>query len=161
MTKIKHLILFFCLAGCFAACKNDNSPVDNVSVEEQLKIDTTAIRAFVVKNNIPAIKDPSGVFYQIIQPGTGTVKYSKSTQVSVDYEGRYLNGSVFDSSKGQLITLTLGQVINGWFIGIPYIQPGGKIRLIIPSGQAYGKQGQGPIAPNTVLDFTVSLSAAQ
>lgn len=161
MTKIKHLILFFCLAGCFAACKNDNSPVDNVSVEEQLKIDTTAIRAFVVKNNIPAIKDKSGIFYQILQPGAGTVKYTTSTQVTVDYEGRYLSGSVFDSSKGQLVTLPLGNLILGWQIGIPFIQPGGKIRLIIPSGDGYGKQGQGPIAPNTVLDFTISLSAAQ
>ncbi|HEY0177262.1 MAG TPA: hypothetical protein VGC08_12845 [Pedobacter sp.] len=95
MMKIKHLLLLICIAGCFAACKKNNT--DNFDQEAQFKADTTAIRKFIVANNIPAVKDKSGLFYQIIAPGTGTVSYTLNTQISANYEGRLLNGTVFDS----------------------------------------------------------------
>ena len=77
MTKFKHLLLFVCIAGCFAACKKDD-PIDDFDYEGQYRTDTTLIRKFIVDNKIPAIKSPTGVFYQIIAPGTrtDTVKYA-------------------------------------------------------------------------------------
>ena len=153
MLKAKYFILSICIAVSFSACKK-NQVVSPVS---QFTIDTTAIRAFITTNNIPAIKDENGIFYQIINPGTGTFPYSASTKVTVDYKGKLLNGTVFEDSYGIPSTFTLGTLILGWQIGIPYIQKGGKIRLIIPSFYGYGNSQNGPIPANSVLDFTISL----
>jgi len=153
MNKIKHLLLLVCIAGCFTACKKDEH-----DAEKQFTADTTAIRNFIVANKISAIKDQSGIFYQIIAPGSGSVTYSTTTSVTSDYEGRLLNGQVFDSSKGTPITFTLGGVITGWQLGIPKIQKGGTIRLLIPSYYGYENRTVGSIPANSVLDFTVTLT---
>lgn len=159
MNKIKHLLLLICIAGCFAACQK-STPIDNFDYAAQFTKDTTAIRAFVVKNNIPVIKDKSGVFYQVLTPGTGNVTYTANTKITADYEGRLLDGSIFDSSKGTPISFSLGQVIGGWQIAIPFIQPTGKIRFFVPSYYGYGNTSAGSIPPNSVLDFTVTLTNA-
>jgi FKBP-type peptidyl-prolyl cis-trans isomerase FkpA len=157
MMKIKHLLLLVCIAGCFASCSKDSFDAD-----EQFRNDTTAIRRFITTNNIPAVKDKSGLFYQIIAPGTGAVTYTANTSITAEYEGKLLDGAVFDATKsGSPITFTLGGVITGWQIGIPLIQPGGRIRMIIPSGYAYGNSAAGAIPANSILDFTVTLSSAK
>jgi FKBP-type peptidyl-prolyl cis-trans isomerase FkpA len=154
MNKIKYLFLLVCIAGCFAACSKKN----DFDQEAQFRSDTTAIRKFITDNNIPALKDKSGVFYQILAAGTGSVTYTASTSITADYEGRLLTGAVFDSSKGTPITFSLGAVIAGWQIAIPYIQNGGKIRMFIPSYYGYGNAEAGSIPANSILDFTVTLS---
>jgi len=153
MRNLKYLLLFVCIAGCLAACKKND-----FDQEKQFKADTTAIRKFITDNNIPAVKDPSGLFYQIIQPGSGSVNYTATTSITSNYTGRLLNGTVFDSSKGTPITFQLGGVIAGWQIGITKIQKGGKIRLIVPSLLGYGNQATGPIEENSILDFDVELT---
>jgi len=161
MVKIKHIILLVCMAGCFAACQK-NTPVDSYDPLPQFKADTTAIRTFVTANNIPALKDSYGIFYQILEPGSGTVSYVNSTKITADYEGKLLNGTVFDSTKGTPASFLLGNVIAGWQIGIQKIQKGGKIRLIIPSYYAYGTQSPSTLVPaNSVLDFTITLTDVQ
>lgn len=161
MVKFKYIILLVCIAGCFAACKK-STPVDDYDPLPQFKADTTAIRAFIKANNIPAIKDSYGIFYQIIDPGAGSVSYTGSTKITSDYEGRLLNGNIFDSTKGTPTSFSLGNVIAGWQIGIQKIQKGGKIRLIIPSYYAYGTQSPSSLVPaNSVLDFTITLTDVQ
>lgn len=155
--KIKYFILSICFAACFTACKKTET-FDPVA---QFTKDTTSIRAFITTNNIPAIKDDYGVFYQIIEPGTGSFTYTGSTRVTVDYQGRLLNGTIFDDSNGTPRTFTLGTLIGGWQIGIPYIQKGGKIRLLIPSYYGYGNSANGAIPGNSILDFTITLSNLQ
>ncbi|HEY0177263.1 MAG TPA: FKBP-type peptidyl-prolyl cis-trans isomerase, partial [Pedobacter sp.] len=59
--------------------------------------------------------------------------------------------------KGTPISFALGEVIRGWQIGIPFIQKGGQIRLLVPSLLAYQNQQNGIIPANSVLDFTVML----
>lgn len=160
MTKIKHLLLLVCIAGCFAACKKSSG--DNSDQEAQFSADTTAIRAYVKANNITAIKDNSGIFYQIIAPGTGTVSYLASTKITADYEGKLLNGTIFDTTTGKApVSFTLGQVIAGWQFGIPLIQKGGKIRLLIPSYYGYGDRAIGAIPANSILDFNITLTDVQ
>ncbi|WP_233509677.1 FKBP-type peptidyl-prolyl cis-trans isomerase [Pedobacter chinensis] len=157
MVKFRYMILLVCIAGCFAACSKKS--VDVYDPEPQFRADTTAIRAFIKANNIPALKDQYGIFYQIIEPGNGNVVYNSATQISADYEGRLLDGTIFDSSKGTPITFALGRVIGGWQLGIPKIQKGGKIRLIIPSFYGYGNVAQGNILPaNSILDFNITLT---
>lgn len=159
MVKIKYFLLLVCIAGCFAACKKTDvgEVYDPVP---QFKADTTAIRAYIKTNNISNVlkNEQYGVFYQIIQPGTGSVTYTTSTRIVVDYEGRLLNGTIFDSSKGVLQTFVLGSLIPGWQIGIPYIQKGGQIRLFIPSYYGYGEITRTGIPANSVLDFTITLN---
>ncbi|SDM27300.1 FKBP-type peptidyl-prolyl cis-trans isomerase [Pedobacter antarcticus] len=156
MNKIKYLLLFVVITAAFASCKKFGA-VDNFDHAGQFITDTTLIRKFITENEIPAIKHESGVFYQIIDPGEGDVKYTIDTKVSAEYEGRLLNGTVFDKSKGTPISFTLGRVIAGWQIGIPLIQKGGKIRLLIPSQYGYSNSSAGSIPPSSVLDFTVHL----
>ena len=155
MLKAKILLVFFLAVGAFSSCKKEN-----YDPEKQLVADDVLIRDFIAKNSIVAIKHSSGVYYQIITPGTGNVIYTGATQVTVNYEGRLLNGSVFDKSI-TAATFSLGGLIAGWQIGIPLIQKGGKIRLLIPSTLAYMNQVRKGIPENSVLDFTIELTNSQ
>jgi FKBP-type peptidyl-prolyl cis-trans isomerase FkpA len=156
MKKIKYILLFVCLAGCFSACKKDYG-FEEFDVEGQFKKDTTAIRAFAVANNIPIVKDAKyNFFYQILAPGSGDEVNGLST-ISVIYSGRLLDGTVFDS-KTTPATFSLSTAITGWQAGIPLIKKGGKIRLLLPSFYGYGNRPNGSIPANSVLDFTVELT---
>ncbi|MES2872180.1 MAG: FKBP-type peptidyl-prolyl cis-trans isomerase [Bacteroidota bacterium] len=149
--RIKNLLLFILpLLLVAGSCKKADP-------EEQANIDDSTIRKFISEKNISAQKHSSGIYYQILSPGTGSISYTSNTTVSTKYTGRLLSGTVFDGTSTQPISFKLGQVIAGWQIGIPLIQKGGKIRLLIPSGLAYGPQGQGPIPGNAVLDFDIEL----
>lgn len=148
MIKLRILTLLFLCMVTVSACKKDEDP------EKQ-------IAEFIQKNNINATKDASGLYYQIIKPGTGSFTYPANTKITIKYEGRLLDGSVFDNGGGKEQTFNLAELIQGWKIGIPKIQKGGEIRLIVPPGLGYGSSAVGPIPGNSVLDFTIQLSNAQ
>ena len=162
MVKFKYIFLLLTVLACFTACKKSAIEEDSYDPLPQYKADTTAIRAFIKANNITATKDDYGVFYQIIAPGTGSINYTSSTVIKANYEGRLLNGTVFGNTNGTPISFTLGGVIAGWQIGIPKIQNGGSIRLIIPSYYAYGTASPSATIPaNSILDFTITLTDVQ
>ena len=137
------------LAGCK---KNEGIDFDPY---EQLGKDTLLIKSYLA-DSIPAIMHSSGVYYQIKSPGSGNVTYTGATTIEAKYTGRILgSSSTFDSGTHKF---QLGGVIAGWQIGIPLIQKGGKIRLIIPSGYGYGYSGSGAEIPsNSILDFEIEL----
>lgn len=156
MSKTKVICALFLWIGIFSACRKDA-----YDAEKQAAKDDALIADFIAKNSIVAIKHSSGIYYQILNPGSGNVSFNASTNVTVTYEGRLLNGNVFDSSATAR-TFPLGNLIQGWQIGIPLIQKGGKIRLLIPSTLAYKNQSpSGSIPENAVLDFTIDLLNAQ
>ena len=105
------------------------------------------------------ITTPSGLQYKIIKTGTGN--YPQATdQVTVHYEGKLLDGKVFDSSfnRGEPATFGLNQVIRGWTEGLQHINEGGELELYIPFDLAYGEQGAGGmIPPYATLVFRVQL----
>lgn len=100
----------------------------------------------------------SGLRYKIITQGSGERPTALDT-VLVHYEGRLLDGTVFDSSyqRGQPAAFPLSQVIPGFAEGIQLMPKGSKYRFLIPPELAYGDQAAGPIPPGSTLDFDIEL----
>lgn len=106
---------------------------------------------------------PSGLQYRIISKGNGKSPAPGDT-VTVNYEGRLIDGTVFDSSyeRGQPVTLQLDRVIEGWKIALPLMSVGAKWQLFLPPELAYGDKAAGPdIQPNSVLVFDVELLSVE
>lgn len=106
------------------------------------------------------ITTPSGLMYIVKEEGdkNGSPKYGQN--VTVHYEGKFLNGNIFDSSikRGQAATFKIGQVIEGWNEALLNMTKGEKRTLIIPPSLAYGENGYpGVIPPNSYLIFDVEL----
>lgn len=115
-----------------------------------------AMVGFCTNNNITYTEHPSGLLYQIMSPGTGAAIDATSI-VDAIYTGKFLNGVTFDAIAIPS-RFGLNQVIEGWRIGIPLINRGGRIRLIIPSALAYSCVGYDRIPPNTPLYFEVTVN---
>jgi len=161
MSKSKVLLLLIVTVCFYAACKTD--PAYNTAT--QLKIDDDSIAKFIVNNNIlNTSKTASGLYYQIISPGTGSYVYDKVTDsVYIHYVARLLTGVLYDSTSTNLVPtgLVLGNVIQGWQEGIPLVQPGGHIRLLVPSPLAYQNRIIGILPKNTILDFDIQIDSAK
>jgi FKBP-type peptidyl-prolyl cis-trans isomerase len=99
-----------------------------------------------------------------VKIGEGAVA-TKGKILAVHYTGTLTDGKKFDSSldRGEPIhfKLGLGRVIPGWEQGIEGMRVGGKRKLTIPPGLAYGAQGSGPVPPNATLIFDVELVSAE
>ena len=103
----------------------------------------------------------SGLQYIVMEAGEGENPVAADS-VEVHYEGRLIDGTVFDSSfeRGQTVTFGLTQVIPGWTEGLQLMKPGGKFKFIIPPELGYGEGGAGQmIGPNATLLFDVELIA--
>ncbi len=100
----------------------------------------------------------SGLQYKVITPGTGQSPTATDV-VEVNYEGKLIDGTVFDSSyeRGQPVEFPLNQVIAGWTEGLQLMKEGAKYEFYIPADIAYGEAGNAGIEPNSTLIFTVEL----
>ncbi|MEL4387830.1 FKBP-type peptidyl-prolyl cis-trans isomerase [Shewanella xiamenensis] len=101
----------------------------------------------------------SGLQYQVLQQGSGTVHPKASDTVTVHYHGTLIDGTVFDSSveRGEPIAFPLDRVIKGWTEGVQLMVEGDKYRFFIPSELAYGNRSTGKIGGGSVLIFDVEL----
>lgn len=105
-------------------------------------------------------KTASGMAYKVITPGDENAKPAASDTVEVHYEGKLIDGTVFDSSiqRDKKIKFPLNRVIKGWTEGLQFVGKGGKIKLVIPSDMAYGDHGAPPKIPGgSTLVFEVEL----
>jgi FKBP-type peptidyl-prolyl cis-trans isomerase len=106
-----------------------------------------------------AEKTASGMVYKTVKEGTGASPVPTDT-VKVHYEGKLINGNVFDSSRenGAPIDFQLDQVIPCWTEGVQKMKVGGTAQLACPSDLAYGDQGRPPQIPGgSTLLFDVEL----
>jgi FKBP-type peptidyl-prolyl cis-trans isomerase FkpA len=106
-----------------------------------------------------AVKTASGLVYVPISEGTGAAPVA-TDHVKVNYTGKLVDGTVFDSSAkhGAPATFPLNGVIPCWTEGVQKMKVGGKARLVCPPAIAYGDQGApGAIPPKSTLDFEVEL----
>jgi FKBP-type peptidyl-prolyl cis-trans isomerase FkpA len=158
MNMKKHiLILSLFIVGFASSCKKDKT--DNFDAKAQAAKDDVTIQAYLTANpSIQAVKDPSGLYYQLITPGTGANPTVAST-VTVNYVGKLLNGTQFDTGTYTTGLTAADNVIEGWKYGLLHAKVGGRILLIIPSGLAYGNFAQAGIPANSVLLFTIDLTS--
>ena len=102
---------------------------------------------------------PSGLMYKVLTKGNGPV--AKATdKVKVKYEGRLLDGTVFDSTEkqgGEPATFSPNQVIKGWTEALTLMPVGSKWQLYIPQELAYGSREAGQIKPFSTLIFDVEV----
>lgn len=110
----------------------------------------------------PGVKTlPSGVQYKVIKEGNGPIP-TDTSNVKVNYEGRLIDGKVFDSSykRGQPVELRANQVIKGWTDALVHMPAGSVWEVYIPQELAYGDREQGDIKPFSALIFKIELISA-
>lgn len=148
---------------------NNNSNITNTITSEPVSNSKTNSSEKSVKTTTAATpkiqlnpEDITELQIQTLSPGTGEQSTQTGNQLTVEYTGYLLDGTVFDSNvntdKPFIFTLGLGQVIAGWDLGLFGMKVGETRQLIIPAQLAYGEQGAGNIIPpNTPLIFEVKL----
>lgn len=125
----------------------------NVSPESE----NAEISKYCIDNGIEAQKDLSGIYFEIVSPGT-TPKPDLNDTVYVLYKGTLLDGTVVDERSTVPDSSVLADLIDGWKIGLQKIAKGGQIKMVVPSALCYGCNGiPGLVAPNTILYFDVKL----
>lgn len=128
--------------------------VDRPTYEDDL------INSYLSEKGITALKDADGIYYTIINPGTGVAITSPNATLKVAYDLKFLGGPLFQQAKeNSPLSIVLSNTIQGWIKTLPLIAKGGEIRLFIPSRFGYGTGGSqdGGIPPNTILEFKVKL----
>lgn len=148
----------------------DNSVKMTITTQLQAMMNKKAMEALAAgekfladnKTKPGVISLPSGLQYQILQDGTGP-KPVLTDKVTVHYEGKLIDGKIFDSSiqRGQPITLGVNQVIKGWTEALLLMPVGSKWRLFVPPDLGYGSRANGQIPANAVLIFDVQLISIQ
>ncbi|MEI7931948.1 MAG: FKBP-type peptidyl-prolyl cis-trans isomerase [Alphaproteobacteria bacterium] len=148
------------LAMPLAACKPAGAP--RVSAERNLADGKAFLEANGKKTGVVTL--PSGVQYTVVKSGPATnPKPATRDEVKVHYEGKLLDGKVFDSSyeRGVPASFALNRVIPGWTDALSHMHVGDEWIIYIPSELAYGEHpeqhGADDIPPNAVLTFRVEL----
>jgi len=144
MKSYLSILLLFLIMSC---------SVDDSSNVNQTEAD---IKKYIEEHNLNAQRSDSGLYYVIEEQGNGD-KPTRTSTVTVNYKGYFLNGSTFDQSGSDGITFGLNQVIAGWTEGITYFNEGGEGMLLIPSHLGYGSQTYNGIPGGSVLLFDIKL----
>ena len=146
--KMRGIFLLAILFFGLNSCKKEDP-------ETQAAKDKKIIEEYIADKGLNAQTTESGLYYVIINQGSGSRPTIDST-VTVKYKGFLSDESVFDEATTP-VTFSLRNVIAGWQEGIPLINEGGKITLLIPSRLGYKDQAVGSIPAYSVLIFDVEL----
>ena len=155
---MKYILLIFISAFLFS-CTEDSTTV-NRTKQEQLALDIVRINGYIQENNLTGFQSlDNGLHYKTLELGNQEYPQVGDT-LRVEYVGQLLNGREFDRNyTNQPFELILGsgEVIQGWELGLSYVDEEGEIILIIPSGLAYGNTSTNSIPENSVLIFRIKL----
>ncbi len=140
--------------GCFKECK-----------PKPVSAEASPMLAYATTIGMNAQAHESGIYYEILEPGTGETPTINSN-IAITYVGKFLDGEKFDEATSPNNTASnphwaLASLIEGWRIGLPLIKEGGKMRLLVPSKLAYGCEGRSIIPGNTPLFFEITLVDVQ
>ena len=152
---MKKILVFSLVSLLFLGClKSSNSTPACTDVDPAQEANT--IRGFCMAKGIDYTIDSSGIYYQVINPGT-TEKPSASSLITTTYVGQFLSGNVLDSNLHGY-TINLNQLIPAWQIGLQKIGKGGHIKMVAPSSLCYGCYGVPSRVPsNSILYFDITL----
>jgi FKBP-type peptidyl-prolyl cis-trans isomerase len=146
---------------------------ERVMMELQKNQESKTLMKYLEDNKITAKPTESGLIYVETKKGSGP-KAQPGQLVKVNYVGRLVDGTVFDTSDPEVakkagvfnpqrpyeaieFPLGPGSVIQGWVEGLQMMSKGGKATFILPSSMGYGERGSGPIPPFSTLIFDVEL----
>jgi FKBP-type peptidyl-prolyl cis-trans isomerase len=122
--------------------------------------EATMILTFANAQGMMVQGHSSGIYYEILDPGTGDTPTADS-KISVTYKTTLLDGSINGDVVEEVTTPTelvvLNQFIEGWKIGVPLIQEGGRIKMIVPSALIFGCQPHNGLPGNAVLYYDIRL----
>jgi len=163
----KIVLLLLSIVLYFGACEAPNSTTNKVNSTKNNTAnkadDKNKLLAFIKQHKMNTKSSNSGLYYSIINKGSGATATLNST-VNVSYTMSDLNGNQIWSttqSNGEE-TRSLSQFPAGVSEGLQLIQAGGRIQLIVPSSLAYGETGWGEqVAPNTNLYYDIQLNSVQ
>jgi FKBP-type peptidyl-prolyl cis-trans isomerase len=135
---------------------------EKINAEKFMKVREDGEKFLVSNSKKAGVKvTASGLQYKVLKEGSGS-KPTTSNEVEVHYEGKLINGNIFDSSypRGETISFPLTRVIKGWTEGLQLMSLGSTYELYIPYDLAYGTNGSPPkIPPYSALVFKVELIA--
>ncbi len=175
------LVVIVIIAFAYVVVKRTQKPVDLLSTEGAIQLQNeTPTPALVEQNTTAGVEtqltgnekkymndaDVKTLDIQVTKEGTGTVVSKKGDHLTMNYTGKLLNGTSFDSNidpKFQHVApfdfiIGAGMVIQGWEQGLLGMKVGEKRTLTIPAGMAYGAQSPSPAIPaNSALVFDVEL----
>lgn len=180
MKKLSAILLTVFTIGSLSSCVETNEPFD---YQAQFELEKPIIAEYVSKNLENAIyHEGTSIWYEIINPGEeGSYEYKVDSFtgqitfpiVTINYEGRLLNGTLFDENKTlDGATFPLNGLIDAWKIAfLPArlndvevggltergLQKNAKIRIVTPSLWGYQNNSQGKVPANAPLDFTITV----
>lgn len=138
------------------------------NVNSQLAYDTIQIRNYIRKNNLTGfIKSPTGLYYKIVDKGSGIDQIYRTSTVTVNYTKRLLlSGTTIETKSLDAQPLAAFKSA-GFQEGLQLLNSGGKIRMLIPSGLGYGTSAASTTADaynynvpsNSILDFDANVTA--
>ena len=152
MTRAPRLLIGLICALALCACAR--SPRSAVALN--------AGKAFLAKNAAASgvHVTHSGLQYRILRSGPAAgLRPKPADEVKVNYEGKLLDGEVFDSSyaRGTPVAMTVRDLVPGWVEALEFMRPGDEWLLYVPAKLGYGDKGAGPIPPGSVLVFKLEL----
>jgi peptidylprolyl isomerase/FKBP-type peptidyl-prolyl cis-trans isomerase FklB len=157
-------ILMISLAALsLAACQAKKPATADAQAQGPVQGDqSAAAKTFLAKNaKEPGVVTlPDGLQYKIVTSGPATgLKPHLQDEVKVNYEGKLIDGKVFDSSyeRGQPYAAPLQNLVKGWQEALQLMRPGDVWMLYVPPELGYGAEGQGQIPPGAALIFKIEL----
>lgn len=168
MEKLKAAVFLLCVLT-FVGCSEEDDNFQGVtrSPEQQLAFDILRIEGYIEENDLTGFTQTAdGLFYKVEEEGNGIFPQDGQT-VFIDYLGTTIERIVFDQSTEGIpieFVLGIGQVIEGWDLGIPLFSEEGSGTLIIPSTLALGSDSETtgndlPIDANSILIFDIKIVA--